>query len=140
MARKFIFILFITFSSLFTTKTEAQTTAERSDSLVASHLHATGVKLTDNNKVVLLMNGHDKFEDLFKEVRKAKKFILHKEAASKIEMKNKILDFLKDNSAFIKLMNEDSFDEALKELLLEKLAVDYVRSVASKINEVENFK
>ena len=71
---------------------------------------------------------------------KAKKFILHKEAASKIEMKNKILDFLKDNSAFIKLMNEDSFDEALKELLLEKLAVDYVRSVASKINEVENFK
>ena len=55
-------------------------------------------------------------------------------------MKNKILDFLKDNSAFIKLMNEDSFDEALKELLLEKLAVDYVRSVASKINEVENFK
>ena len=75
MARKFIFILFITLSSLFTTKTEAQTTAERSDSLVASHLHATGVKLTDNNKVVLLMNGHDKFEDLFKEVRKAKKFI-----------------------------------------------------------------
>ena len=71
---------------------------------------------------------------------KAKKFILHNEAASKIEMKNKILDFLKDNSAFIKLMNEDSFDEALKELLLEKLAVDYVRSVASKINEVENFK
>lgn len=75
MARKFIFILFITLSSLFATKTEAQTTAERSDSLVASHLHATGVKLTDNNKVVLLMNGHDKFEDLFKEVRKAKKFI-----------------------------------------------------------------
>ena len=34
-----------------------------------------GFKITDNNKVVLLMNGHDKFEDLFKYVDNAKSFI-----------------------------------------------------------------
>ncbi len=46
-----------------------------SDSVMAKHLHARGVPITDGNSVQLLTNGHLKFEDLFEEVRKAKSFI-----------------------------------------------------------------
>lgn len=46
-----------------------------SDSVMAKHLHARGIPITDGNSVQLLTNGHLKFEDLFEEVRKAKSFI-----------------------------------------------------------------
>ena len=65
----------------------------------------------------------------------AQKLILNAFFTAKQDITAKQLQYLKDNSAFIKLMNEDSYDEDLKEMLLEKLAVDYVRSVASKINK-----
>jgi len=46
-----------------------------SDSVEAYILRQQGVKVVDGNSVHLLMSGHDKFEDLFKEVRQAKSFI-----------------------------------------------------------------
>lgn len=46
-----------------------------SDSIMSRHLQYRGVSIYDGNSVELLTNGHDKFEDLFREVRKAKKFL-----------------------------------------------------------------
>ena len=46
-----------------------------SDSLVARALRLEGIRTTDGNDVRLLMSGHDKFEDLFTEVRRATSFI-----------------------------------------------------------------
>ena len=49
--------------------------AQTSDSLMAAHLRAKGVKIYDGNSVQLLKTGHDKFEDMFEAVRNAKSFI-----------------------------------------------------------------
>lgn len=46
-----------------------------SDSIVKNYLQETGIPLTHNNKVELLLSGHDKFVDLFKIIRKAKHHI-----------------------------------------------------------------
>lgn len=50
-------------------------TAQPSDSIMVSHLRQRGIAITDGNCVQLLKTGHDKFEDLFEEVRSAKSFI-----------------------------------------------------------------
>jgi cardiolipin synthase len=50
----------------------AQTT---SDSIMTSYLQEQGIAVTANNKVKVLMNGHDKFTDLFEEIRQAKHHI-----------------------------------------------------------------
>ena len=49
--------------------------AQTSDSIMAAHLRARGVKIYDGNSVDFLKTGHDKFEDLFEAVRQAKSFI-----------------------------------------------------------------
>lgn len=46
-----------------------------SDSIVANKLRDRGIRTTDGNSVRFFDNGHDKFESLFAEVRKAKQFI-----------------------------------------------------------------
>lgn len=46
-----------------------------SSDLEKANLESYGCKVTQNNQVVLLMNGHEKFEDLFKYVDNAKSFI-----------------------------------------------------------------
>ena len=46
-----------------------------SDSVVAQFLRERGVRLTDGNSVRFLTTGHDKFVDLFEEVKKAKSYI-----------------------------------------------------------------
>lgn len=46
-----------------------------SDSIMARHLRERGIKIVDGNSVDLLTSGHDKFVDMFEEVRNAKKFI-----------------------------------------------------------------
>lgn len=46
-----------------------------SDSIVMRHLQGRGTPVTYNNEVKLLMNGHDKFIDLFNTIRKAKHHI-----------------------------------------------------------------
>ncbi len=43
-----------------------------SDSIMVKFLSDKGIAITTNNKAKLLMSGHDKFEDLFKEIKKAK--------------------------------------------------------------------
>ncbi len=49
--------------------------AQTSDSIISHILEENGVTFTHNNKVTLLTNGHDKFEDLFKAVRQAENSI-----------------------------------------------------------------
>lgn len=66
---KKIFVL-IAFSFFFLTSI-----AQTSDSLMAAHLRARGINITDGNSVKLLKTGHDKFEDMFEAVRNAKSFI-----------------------------------------------------------------
>lgn len=51
-------------------RASAQTT--RSDSTVMQRLKGMGIPVTYNNRVELLMNGHDKFVDLFKAIRGAR--------------------------------------------------------------------
>ena len=45
------------------------------DSVVAQFLRERGVKISDGNSVRFLTTGHDKFVDLFEEVKKAKSYI-----------------------------------------------------------------
>ena len=54
-------------------RASAQTT--RSDSTVMQRLKGMGIPVTYNNRVELLMNGHDKFVDLFKAIRGARHHI-----------------------------------------------------------------
>ena len=49
--------------------------AETSDSIIVDVLEGSGVKFTDNNKVVLLMSGQEKFDDMFKAIEQAKSSI-----------------------------------------------------------------
>lgn len=46
-----------------------------SDSLVMRYMESMGIPVTDNNKVELLMTGHDKFVDLFETIRQARHHI-----------------------------------------------------------------
>lgn len=50
----------------------AQTSSEQ---FVKSYLQDTGIRTTANNKIELLMTGHDKFADLFQAIRQAKHHI-----------------------------------------------------------------
>ena len=54
-------------------RASAQTT--RSDSTVMQRLKGMGIPVTCNNRVELLMNGHDKFVDLFEAIRGARHHI-----------------------------------------------------------------
>lgn len=49
--------------------------AQTSDSLLAQTLRQYGVQFTHNNSVTLLMNGQEKFDDLFQAIREARKSI-----------------------------------------------------------------
>lgn len=46
--------------------------AQGSDSLIVSQLRNAGVHFSTNNKVTLLMNGQEKFDDMFAAIRQAK--------------------------------------------------------------------
>lgn len=61
-------LLFITLLSMSMGGLRAQT----SDSLIVEQLEKKGVKFSDNNKVTLLMNGKEKFDDMFCAIRQAK--------------------------------------------------------------------
>lgn len=52
-----------------------QVSAQSSDSVLVSQLREKGVKFSHNNSVVLLMNGQQKFDDLFKAIDQAKSSI-----------------------------------------------------------------
>ena len=65
-------ILFITLFVFSIGNIEAQTT---SDSIVMNYLKEMGAPVTYNNEVKLLMTGHDKFVDLFENIRHARHHI-----------------------------------------------------------------
>jgi len=46
-----------------------------SDSVMAQHYRARGLNVTDGNEVCFYDNGHDKFVDLFREIRQARSFV-----------------------------------------------------------------
>lgn len=46
-----------------------------SDSIITSYLKENGIRITDHNELKLLKSGHDKFIDLFEEIKKAKHHI-----------------------------------------------------------------
>lgn len=52
-----------------------KTDTTRSDSAVASFLRSNNIRITDGNDVKLFMHGHDKFVDLFSEIKQANNFI-----------------------------------------------------------------
>lgn len=54
---------------------EAHARCERSDSLTVRALRENGVKFTDDNRVTLLTNGADKFEDMFKAIEQARQYV-----------------------------------------------------------------
>jgi len=49
--------------------------AQTSDSLIVQILRNEGVKFSHNNSVTLLMNGQEKFDDMFTAIRQAKSSI-----------------------------------------------------------------
>lgn len=53
----------------------SKTNAQTSDSLIVGQLREYGIKFSDDNSVTLLMNGHEKFDDLFQAIRDAKSSI-----------------------------------------------------------------
>ena len=68
---KHLYILLISLSLVCPTLAVAQT----SDSTIVEVLRDNGVTFTTNNKVVLLMSGQDKFNDMFKAIAQAKSSI-----------------------------------------------------------------
>lgn len=50
-------------------------TKERSDSLLTHYLQRHHIQITDSNHVQLLTNGHEKFDNLFEDIRHARHYI-----------------------------------------------------------------
>ena len=50
-------------------------TAQTSDTLIVNQLREQGVSFSSNNRVTLLLNGQEKFDDLFRAIRQAKKSV-----------------------------------------------------------------
>ena len=48
---------------------------ERSDSTIRHVLENKGIEFTDNNTVALLMNGYEKFDDMFEAIRQARNHV-----------------------------------------------------------------
>lgn len=66
MKLKYIIILFFTYCICISVH------AQTSDSLIVNELRASGIKFSKNNSVTLLMNGQEKFDDMFKAIRQAR--------------------------------------------------------------------
>ena len=50
----------------------AEANGQRADSIVVQTLRQEGVRFSHDNSVTLLMNGQEKFDDMFKAIRQAK--------------------------------------------------------------------
>ena len=66
MIKQYLLLLFVACLSFGTSK------AQTSDSLIVNRLRAEGVKFSHNNTVTLLMNGQEKFDDMFRAIRQAR--------------------------------------------------------------------
>ena len=52
-----------------------QSNTSKSDSVLIAYLNECGIEITTNNEIEILKSGHDKFIDLFEEIKKAKHHI-----------------------------------------------------------------
>lgn len=66
MIKQYLLLLIVACLSFGTSK------AQTSDSLIVNRLRAEGVKFSHNNTVTLLMNGQEKFDDMFRAIRQAR--------------------------------------------------------------------
>ena len=66
MVKRYLFVLLT--ACLWLSNSVAQT----SDSLIVACLQKEGVKFSHNNSVTLLMNGQEKFDDMFSAIRQAR--------------------------------------------------------------------
>ena len=66
MIKRYLFILLIACLSL------NDSVAQTSDSLIVNTLRGEGIKFSRNNEVTLLMNGQEKFDDMFRAIRQAR--------------------------------------------------------------------
>ena len=57
------------------TAKDSQAIKSQSDSTIIAYLKNCGIVISSNNQVEILRSGHDKFIDLFDEIRKAKHHI-----------------------------------------------------------------
>ena len=53
----------------------AEKDSQRADSMIVGQLRRHGVKFSNYNSIVLLMNGQEKFDDMFAAIRQAKSSI-----------------------------------------------------------------
>ena len=49
-----------------------EASAQTSDSLIVNRLRQEGIAFSNNNSVTLLMNGQEKFDDMFNAIRQAR--------------------------------------------------------------------
>lgn len=76
MTRKIeLFCIFIWCVSLSINAENINKDSAKSDSLLIDYLKEYGIETTSGNEVEVLTNGHDKFIDLFEEIKKAKHHI-----------------------------------------------------------------
>ena len=66
MIKRYLLILLIACLSL------NDSVAQTSDSLIVNTLRGEGIKFSRNNEVTLLMNGQEKFDDMFRAIRQAR--------------------------------------------------------------------
>ena len=70
MIIRIITALFIVCLSIMT-----EASAQTSDSLIVSQLRREGIRFSHDNSVTLLMNGYEKFDDMFHAIRQARSSI-----------------------------------------------------------------
>lgn len=73
--KTYILLTYILISISLITAKEPQSFNSKSDSLIVAYLNGYGIEISANNQVEILRSGHDKFIDLFEEIRKAKHHI-----------------------------------------------------------------
>ena len=73
--KTYILLTYILISISLITAKEPQSFDSKSDSIIMAYLKGYGIEISANNQVEILKSGHDKFIDLFEEIRKAKHHI-----------------------------------------------------------------
>ena len=73
--KTYILLTYILISISLITAKEPLSFESKSDSIIMAYLNGYGIEISANNQVEILKSGHDKFIDLFEEIRKAKHHI-----------------------------------------------------------------
>ena len=73
--KTYILLTYILISISLITAKEPQSFDSKSDSIIMAYLNGYGIEISAYNQVEILKSGHDKFIDLFEEIRKAKHHI-----------------------------------------------------------------